>query len=134
MSLKPKNPQILSEPLPIKDELSGPWGRISADPQAVVALRLCQKTSSSTEETHSYPYRVLSSWHWRSGKEEELKIEAGSDLLTVKGRGLDRVVEALDRNTLEILREVPDDTSDVNEHSIRISAITVSEGARSSDR
>jgi hypothetical protein len=60
------------------------------------------------EETYSYPYRVLASWRWReSGGDEELEIEAGSDLILIKGRGLDRVVEALDRNALEILRENP---------------------------
>jgi len=109
----------------VKDELSGPWGRINPEPQSVVVLRLCKKTSSSTEETHSYPYRALSCWHWRVGVvEEELKIEAGSDLVTIKGRGLDRLVEALDRNALEILCTAPSKNTEI-EDSIDVSSISI---------
>ena len=108
MPLKLKKSQTPSEPSSVKDELSGPWGLINPEPQSVVVLRLCKKTSPSTEETHSYPYRALSCWHWRDGgTEEQLEIEAGSDLLTVTGRGLERLVEALDQNVLQILREDP---------------------------
>jgi len=103
MPLKLKKSQTPSEPSSVKDELSGPWGRINPEPQSVVVLRLCKKTSLSTEETHSYPYRALSCWRWRGGGEEELKIEASSDLITVKGRGMDRLVEALDRGSLVVL-------------------------------
>jgi hypothetical protein len=124
MPLKLKKSQTPSEPSHVKDELSGSWGRINPEPQAVVALRLYKKTSSSTEETHSYPYRVMSSWHWTGRtSEEELKIEAGSDLVIVKGRCLDRLVEALDRNTLEVLRETSNDG--LTEESVRVSVINV---------
>jgi hypothetical protein len=114
MPLKLKKSQTPSEPFSVKDELSGPWGRINPEPQSVVVLRLCKKPSTSIEETHSYPYRVLSSWHWHSGTgEEELKIEAGSDLITVKGRGLDRIVLALEREALEIITQnlIPSDAA-----------------------
>jgi hypothetical protein len=108
MPLKPKNPQPHSDPPPLKNELSGPWGRINPDAQLVGTLRFCKRITATKEETYSYPYRVLASWRWRgSGGGEELEIEAGSDLILIKGRGLDRVVEALDRNALEILRENP---------------------------
>jgi hypothetical protein len=109
----------------VKDELSGPWGRINPEPQSAVVLRVCKKTSLSTEETHSYPYRALSCWHWRGGREEELKIEAGSDLVTVKGRGLDRIVDALDGNTLEILCETPVDNAIENENPVWVFAIDI---------
>jgi hypothetical protein len=125
MPLKLKKSQTPSEPSSVKDELSGPWGRINAEPQSVVVLRLCKKTSLSTEETHSYPYRALSCWHWRGGvAEEKLEIEAGSDLVTVTGRGLERLVEALDRSSLEILRENVESGGET-ENSIRVSAITI---------
>jgi len=84
--------------------------------------------SPSTEETHSYPYRVLSSWRWLGGVgEEELKIEAGSDLVTIKGRGLNRLAEALDQNTLEILREVQSGNTVESENPIWVSSITISQ-------
>jgi hypothetical protein len=126
MPLKLKKSQTLSEPSATKDAFSGPWGRINPEPQSVVVLRLCKKTSPSTEETYSYPYRVLSSWHWRGvGAQEELKIEAGSELVTIKGRGLDRMVEALDRGTLEILREIEGGRQPEENNAIWVSAIEI---------
>jgi hypothetical protein len=126
MPLKLKKSQTPSEPSSAKDELSGPWGRINPEPQSVVVLRLCKKTSPSTEETHSYPYRALSCWHWRSGvAEEKLEIEAGSDLVTVTGHGLERLVEALDRGALELVAESAEEG--VGESSpITISSIVIS--------
>jgi hypothetical protein len=126
MPLKLKKSQTLSEPISRKDEMEGPWGRINPEPQSVVALRLCKRISHSKEETHSYPYRVLSSWRWSSGTpdEEELKIEAGTDLITVRGRGLDRIVDALDAGSLEILRESPSDGR--SETSLWISLLQIS--------
>ena len=126
MPLKLKKSQTLSEPSHTKDELSGSWGRINPNPQAVVALRLCKKTSPSNEETYSYPYRVLSSWHWRGGAiEEELRIEASSDLVTVKGYGLDRLVEALDREMLEILCEIPGEMPPEEKRAIWVTSIMI---------
>ncbi len=106
MPLKLKKSQTPSEQSSTKDELSGPWGRINPEPQSVAVLRLCKKTSPSTEETHSYPCRALSCWRWQGGSnEEELRIEAGPDLVVIKGRNLDRLVEALDQNSLELVKE-----------------------------
>jgi hypothetical protein len=128
MSLKPKKSQTPSEPVNRKDELHGPWGRINPEPQSVVVLRFCKKPSPATEESYSYPYRVLSSWHWRGGvSEEELKIEAGADLVSVKGRGLDRLAEALDLNALETVQEEPAGNSAETENPIWVSSITISQ-------
>jgi hypothetical protein len=86
---------------------------------------LCKKTSPSSEETHSYPYRALSCWHWRGGvAEEKLEIEAGSDLVTVTGRGLERLVEALDCSALEILYEARSNDTEI-ENSIEVSSIGI---------
>ena len=38
-------------------------------------------------------------------QEEELKIEAGPDVITIRGRGLIRMVDALDAGALEAVRE-----------------------------
>jgi hypothetical protein len=130
MPLKLKKSQTPSETPSAKENLSGSWGRINPEPQAVGALRICKKTSPSTEETHSYPYRVLSSWHWRGGiVEEELKIEASSDLVTIKGCGLDRLVEALDCNSLEVLRETPAANLSQQEGAIEVLSISITQVA-----
>lgn len=125
MSLKPNKSQILSEPVNRRDELHGPWGRINPESQSVAALRLCQGSGSS-EETTSYPYRVLSSWIWRNHQDqEELRIEAGPDVITIHGHGLARVVAALDLGALEILREAPGDDALPDESSIGVSSISI---------
>ena len=130
MPLKLKKSQTPSEPASVKDELSGPWGQINPEPQSAVVLRLCKKASPSTEETHSYPYRALSCWHWRGGvAEEKLEIEAGSDLVTVTGRGLERLVEALDRGTLETLCEFPKEVSPEERTAIWVSEIKVTQAS-----
>jgi hypothetical protein len=126
MPLKLKKSQTPSEPSSIKDEVSGPWGRINPEPESVTVLRLCKKTSPSSEETHSYPYRALSCWHWRGGvAEEKLEIEAGSDLVTVTGRGLERLVEALDRSALEVLREIEGERPPAENSPIWVTSILI---------
>ena len=91
---------------PKPDSWSGPWGKINPSPQSSQTLRLCKGVSSSVEEIVSYPYRSLSSWYWRREfQEEELKIEAGPDVVTIRGKGLIRMVDALDAGALETVRE-----------------------------
>jgi hypothetical protein len=111
MPLKLKKSQTPSEYTDRKNETEGSWGRINPERESVVALRLCRNSSAATEETHSYPYRVLASWRWNSGGtgEEELNIDAGTDVITVRGRGLDRIVDALDNGLLAVLHECSDD-------------------------
>ena len=115
------------------DDWSGPWGRISPTPRSVDTLRICKGKTS--EEIHSYPYRVLSSWHLRSvGHDtEELKIEAGPDLVTVVGRGLSRIAAALDQSSLEVLSETGPGTEAVKDTKIFVSAIIL-EKARDSGK
>ena len=128
MSLKPKKSQTPSEPPSSKsDKWTGPWGRINPGSPSFDVVRFCLRPDRSPEKTHSYPYRVISSWHWTDHSPQELKIEAGANLITIKGRGLDRIVEALDRGTLEILCEVPYEPSSMEERQspIWISAITI---------
>jgi hypothetical protein len=107
------------------DDWSGPWGRISPTPRSVDTLRICRGKTS--EEIHSYPYRVLSSWHLRGiGHDtEELKIEAGPDLITVMGRGLSRVAAALDQSSLEVLSETGAAPEAVRDSKIFVSAISI---------
>ena len=125
MSLKTKKSLTLPEPVTRKDELHGPWGRINAELQSVVVLRLCKRNLAG-EETTSYPYRVLSSWIWRSHRDqEELRIEAGPDVVIVQGHGLARVIDALDLGALEALREAPVDSVSMGESSIGIASITI---------
>jgi hypothetical protein len=129
MSLKPKKSQTHPELRSAKpDKWTGPWGRINPGSPSFDVVRFCQGAAHATQETHSYPYRLISSWHWtNNASEEELKIEASADLVTVKGRGLDRIVEALDRGMLEILCEVPSEIPPTEESAIWVSTIVITQ-------
>jgi hypothetical protein len=79
------------------------------------------------QKTHSYPYRVLASWHWsKRADEEELTIKASADRITLRGRGLDRLVEALERGSLEIVVEVPENEVGSEQNAVRVGVIEVS--------
>ncbi len=107
MSLKHKKPPVLLETESVNpDAWNGPWGRINPTSETFDVIRFCQGTAGRNLKMHSYPVRVISSWHWTQEQDEEqLRIEAGADLITVRGKGLERIVEALDRGTLEVLKE-----------------------------
>ncbi len=91
---------------PKADPWNGPWGTINPAAASSQTLRLCKGVTSSVEESFSYPYRSLSSWYWRRElQEEELRIEAGPDVITIRGKGLIRLVDALDAGALATVRE-----------------------------
>lgn len=120
-------PNKSAAPVAAPDPRSGPWGRINTAPQSALTLRLCKGVSSSVEESFSYPYRNLSSWYWRRELDrEELKIEAGPDLITVRGEGLIRLVDALDVGALEMIREIPEPgNSTGNSDAINIESLVI---------
>jgi hypothetical protein len=133
MPIKLKENQNPAEVPAKADDWSGPWGRISPTPRSVDTLRICRGKTS--EEIHSYPYRVLSSWHLRGvGHDtEELKIEAGPDLVTVVGRGLSRVAAALDLGSLEVLAETGAEIGIRQESKIFVSSISLESAREASD-
>ena len=127
---KLKGPQDLpneSTPLVSKpDPWSGLWGKINPSSQSAQTLRLCKGASSTAEESFSYPYRSLSSWQWRRElQEEELKIEAGPDAITIRGKGLIRLVDALDTGALETVRESSSTTALSLENTIVVESLMI---------
>ena len=126
MSLKHKKTPVPLEPESVNpDNWNGPWGRINPTSETFDVVRFCQGTSGRTLKTHSYPFRVISSWHWtQETDEEQVRIKAGADLITVRGRGLERIVEALDRGTLELVCE-ESDLPDQSSRSISIFKIEI---------
>jgi hypothetical protein len=92
-----------------KDVFAGAWGRINPTPHSAITLRVAKTPTAKFEEAFSYPYRTLSTWTWRRlDRQEEIKIEAGPDLIVVRGRGLALLVEALDSGALESIIEGTD--------------------------
>jgi hypothetical protein len=68
----------------------------------------------------------LSSWHWRRElQREELKIEAGPDAITIRGKALIRLVDALDTGTLETVRETSGVVASSQENTVVVESLVV---------
>jgi len=105
-----------------EDPLSGPWGRIHDDSMQTVRF---QKTDKWNSVTYSYPYRSLSRWTYRKAySSEEIIIQAVTDTVTITGRNLEKLVEALDNGKLDLVREMGDGSalsaSPIVVHSIAV--------------
>jgi hypothetical protein len=96
MTLKP---QLDKAPAPVTPPLS--WGVLAEPGEMVGVVRFeCE------DGGHSYPYHTLSRWTLRAGQPEHLVIQAGRDKITVRGRDLSAIREALDAGCLRVLRAV----------------------------
>ena len=74
----------------------------------------------------SYPYRALSSWQWRRQlQREELRIEAGPDAIIIRGKGLNRLVDALDTGALETVREGSSAATSGSETTIVVESLII---------
>jgi hypothetical protein len=87
------------------DEWHGRWGRIAATPHSVEVVSFV--FGRNGQEIHSYPYRTLSRWAWKAGPPETLDILGGRERITICGRGLQRLAEALEHGQLRVAREQP---------------------------
>jgi hypothetical protein len=104
--------------------MTGPWGRIVYDHQLPSTIRF-QKMDKWRPVTYSYPYRGLSRWEYRHAHSgEEIVIQAVADTVTITGKNLERLAEALDQGTLALVREMGDEFG-LSDSPIRISSIIV---------
>jgi hypothetical protein len=119
-------PNESTSPFAKADPWSGSWGKINPSAQSTQTLRLCKGSSSGLEESFSYPYRTLSSWQWRRDTHgEQLKIEAGPDAIVIRGRGLVRLMDALDISALETVRESSSALALSVEETIAVESLTI---------
>lgn len=75
------------------------WGVVAAEDEAPSVLRL-----ECADRTESLPYHTLTRWTHSPGVDETLTIQAGLLIITVRGRELVRIREALDAGRLVSLR------------------------------
>src|SRR5882762_11033804 len=107
---------------------SGPWGRIAYNHESPQVIRL-QKTDKWNSVTYSYPYRSLSRWKYRkSYSSEEIIIQAVTDTVTITGRNLEQLVEALDHGKLDLVWEMGDESA-LSTSPIIVRSIAVKEAS-----
>ncbi|MDP3069658.1 MAG: hypothetical protein Q8N18_05185 [Opitutaceae bacterium] len=94
MSLKP---QLDKPPVPVSAPPA--WGELAEPGEPVSVIRFeCE------DGAYSYPYHALSRWVLQAGQPECLVVQVGKDRLTVRGRDLNVVRDALDAGRLRVLR------------------------------
>lgn len=95
MSLKPQSDKI-PQPLPS----SPTWGELADTDQPVsVVVFECAATM------YSYPYHTLSRWVLTVAPTATLRIRAGGDEVTIHGRNLKSISDALNSSRLKVIRE-----------------------------
>ncbi len=112
MNLKP---QSIKATLP---SLAAPsWGELADEGQPVSVV-----VFECSEAIYSYPYHTLSRWVLAPGASDTLRIKAGGDEVTIEGRNLRVVGDALCSARLRLLR-VANDRYDVAKEAVVISRI-----------
>lgn len=98
MSLKPQ-----SDKVPMSLPISPVWGELADAGQPVTVV-----VFECAEAAYSYPYHTLSRWVLSQGATETLRIQAGVDEVTIHGRNLKLISEALGSARLRVLRATND--------------------------
>lgn len=83
----------------------GSWGSISPSPHSVETVRFCRVKNGVEFELVSYPYRLLTRWSLHLNEPEQMQIEIADEIVVIIGRGLRRIMEALDGAQLQLVQE-----------------------------
>jgi len=119
MGLKTRN--VNSSPLG-EDHWKSTWGEISTS--EVRCIKFIRE-SHGVEECWTYPHETLVRWVLKKSEPEEIKIIAGGDIVTIRGYGLERLMEGLDLRSLKIVRHHPVRFSAMLKSSVRIIGIDI---------
>jgi len=98
MNLKP---QSIKATLP---SLAAPsWGELADEGQPVSVV-----VFECGEAVYSYPYHTLARWVLAPGAVDLLRIQVGKDEITIHGRNLTPISQALGHARLRVLRATPE--------------------------
>ncbi len=93
---------------PLLDPWSGLWGSVVPDVKSLSMLRIELPAQNGKQEIHAFAYSGLSRWSCRkTGEDEEWEICFAKQLVKAQGRGLGKLIDALDEGRLKILRICP---------------------------
>ena len=96
---------------PLHDPWSGLWGMVVPDAKSLSMLRVELPAQDGKQETHGFAYSGLSRWLCQKiGEDENAQIYVGKHVVNVKGRGLARLLDALDEGRLKLIRVCPVET------------------------
>ena len=105
-----------------------PAGSSPARPTACVVVSVNPITAvrfELAEKTVCCPLFGIARWEWSNVGEEKLIIDLAKDRVTVTGRGLASVLDALDAGRLQVLRESPPARMPVQDDQPRVAEIKI---------
>jgi hypothetical protein len=94
MALKYKNVEAQAA---VEAEYKGPWGEIVHSEQLYIHF---VRHVHGIEERWSYPYETLMRRVFKKSAPEEIEIMAGGDTITIRGYGLEKFLEPLEKRQL----------------------------------
>jgi hypothetical protein len=94
MALKYKNVEAQAA---AEAEYKGPWGEIAHSEQRYIHF---VRDVHGVEERWSYPYETLIRRVFKKSTPEEIEILAGGDTITIRGYGLEKFLEPLEKRHL----------------------------------
>jgi len=75
------------------------------DAKSLSMLRVELPAQNGKHETHGFAYSSLSRWSCRrNGEDEELELCFGKQFVKIQGRGLGKLIDALDEGRLKLIR------------------------------
>ena len=117
MSLKPQ-----SDKVPRPSAISPAWGELADAGHPVTAV-----VFECADATYSYPYHILSRWVLTHGSTDTLCVQAGDDEVTIQGRCLKSISDALGSTRLRVLRASTERYSEADD--VVVSRISVKSSA-----
>lgn len=94
MSLKPQPNRTAS----VSEPVSPSWGLVADAGENISVVRFETSTGA-----HTFPYHTLTRWTL-SAAADELRIHAGREIVTLRGRHLGVLRDALDEGRLKLVR------------------------------
>ena len=120
MPLDTLSKEVTAKSATANDEWNGPWGIIEPVPHSVETLCLQIEHSAAQFCFYYYPYRTIGKWTYTIREIESLDIYVGGDRISISGRGLRRLSEALNTGQLRLIQLafVPITEGDIAIHAI----------------
>jgi hypothetical protein len=97
MALKYKNVEAQAA---VEAEYKGPWGEIIHTEQKHIRF---VRDVHGVEECWSYPYETLLRRVFKKSEPQEIEILAGGDTITIRGYGLEKFLEPLEKRWLVLV-------------------------------
>jgi len=83
----------------VNDDWQGAWGKIN--PSEVRFIHFV-RNNYGVEEVWAYPYEPLMRWVFKKSEpQQELEIYSGGDKIVLRGHGLEKFLEPLEKRCLE---------------------------------